>query len=76
MLVIADTLPSWAEHLDLVQVIVVTLCMIVAWSARTWINSQTDINNANLEEHKSLHGRITTVEKDLSKLIGAHEANH
>jgi hypothetical protein len=75
--------PSWGGHLDLVQSLIVllwglivTLILIIAWGAKAWIQSQTDINQANLEEHKTLHGRVTAVEKDLSKLIGAFGAKY
>lgn len=69
-------MPSWTEHIDLVQSLIAALLLIITWAARSWLQSQTDINRAIIDEQKVIHGRITTVEKDLSKLIGAHEANH
>lgn len=69
-------LPSWVEHIDLVQSIVVASVLVLAWAARQWLQSQTNFNKSITDEQKTIHGRITHVDNRLNRLEGAHNANH
>ena len=71
-MILLDLQPSWFEHVDFMNILIGLLIAYVCWSVKKWIESQTELNKANTEEHKTLHSRITGNEKELSELKGEH----
>lgn len=61
--------PSWFEHVDLMQVLIASLFLVVAWflvrTLRGIDRNQTELFN-----------RMHLVEKDLYTLQGEHKAQH
>ena len=68
--------PNWSDIFEIIKTLGALVVTYIAWSAKGYIDSQTEHNREQTNEIKTLHSRITSVEKDLSWLKGAHEANH
>jgi len=61
--------PSWFEHVDLMQALIGTLFLIVAWFMIRTLN-KIDKNQTRLFERQDL------LEKDFYELRGEHKSNH
>ena len=60
-------LPSWVEHIDIINVLLGTLFMVISYFLVRTLRS-IDSNQ------KELYHRIVTLEKDFYTLVGEHNA--
>ena len=71
-----DTTPTWIEHFDVVQAIMVLMLGIISWFAVQsfqGILSQLNIHSSDIRDIQEKH---TELKAEFSELKGAHEATH
>ena len=62
-----ENIPTWAGHYDVIQYLIAGAMLVICWF---FVRTLKGIDR-NQEE---MFRRLTTVETDLSKLCGEHEA--
>lgn len=63
----ATTEPSWAEHIDLMSVLISSLFIIITWFVIKTLRTFEDNQNLLFNKYNDLHDRVAHLE-------GAHEA--
>lgn len=71
-----EKFPSWVEHFDVVQWLLVALLGMIAWFAIQSFNGILHQLNRHDTDIKDLRKDHVELRTEVSELKGAHEANH
>ena len=71
-----DTTPTWIQHFDVVQAIMVIMLGLISWfavQAFQGILFQLNVHSSDIKEMREQH---TELKAEVSELKGAHDATH
>ena len=71
-----DTTPTWIEHFDVVQAIMVIMLGLISWFAVQSFQGilfQLNVHSSDIKEMREQH---TELKAEVSELKGAHDATH
>ena len=71
-----DTTPTWIQHFDVVQAIMVIMLGLISWFAVQSFQGilfQLNVHSSDIKEMREQH---TELKAEFSELKGAHEATH
>ena len=71
-----ETMPSWVEHLDVVQAVLVLLLGLISWFAIQSFNGILHQLNGHDADIKDLRKDHVDLRSEVYELKGAHDANH
>jgi len=71
-----ENTPTWVQHIDVVQALLVIMLGIISWFAIQSFQSILYQLNGHTEEIKDIHKNHTDLKAEVSELKGAHDATH
>jgi len=71
-----DTTPTWIEHFDVVQAIMVIMLGLISWFAVQSFQGILFQLNGHSSDIKEMREQHTELKAEVSELKGAHDATH
>jgi predicted mannosyl-3-phosphoglycerate phosphatase (HAD superfamily) len=67
--------PSWFEHVDLMQVILVAAMGVIIFMFKRWLDRSDEDRKVQTKINEDLYTKHSTLRSDFDELKGEHKAN-